>query len=189
MMSKLISNFVSLISSTNPQFSELQLKKMEYGLICFFNEITKLIAYYIIFYIFHSQDYYMITLLFFCSLRAFSGGYHANTYWGCFFLSLFIFGIVIIMGKIVLLGNNVTVILLFLSLILVTIFSPVDNINKRIKSRERKLRLKYLSIIITVILSALIYIIPNKFSTTAVISILAATLMMMLGALNNKMES
>lgn len=189
LISKTISNFVKLIGSTNTQYSELQLRKMEYGLICFFNEITKLISYFIIFYIFNSQDYYLVALLFFCSMRAFSGGYHAKTYWGCFFFSLLIFWIIVVVGKNVALGNNEIIILLFISFILVSIFSPVDNINKRIKSNERRLKLKYLSIAITLFLCILSYMLPTKFLTTGIISIFAATVMMMLGILNNKFEN
>lgn len=188
-MNKIAANLVNIIGNTNPEFSELQLKKMEYGLLCFFNEITKLILYFIIFYIFDSQDYYLVALLFFCSLRAFTGGYHANTYWGCFFVSLLIFCAIVIIGKNVVLGINVIAILLFMSLISVSIFSPVDNINKRIKSNERRLKLKYLSIIITIFLWVLSYVISNKFFATGVISILAASLMMMLGAVNNKFQN
>ncbi len=51
-MSKVISCLVNQISKTNPEFSDLDLKKIEYGLICIFDEIIKIILYFIIFWLF-----------------------------------------------------------------------------------------------------------------------------------------
>ncbi|AGK97360.1 hypothetical protein Clopa_2499 [Clostridium pasteurianum BC1] len=141
-MSKLINSFVTKISESNPEFSDLDLKKMEYGLICAFDEITKLVPYFIVFWIFSLQKYYIVALIFFCPIRLFSGGYHAKTYWGCFFISLIEFFMIIICGKYIMINNAIIIILLVISFIFICIFSPVDNINKRIKSENRKKNLK-----------------------------------------------
>ncbi|MDF2505106.1 accessory gene regulator B family protein [Clostridium sp.] len=183
-MNTLITSFVKKISESNPEYSELDLKKMEYGLICAFDEITKFIPYFIIFWILSLQKYYVIAILFFCPIRLFSGGYHAKTYWGCFFISFIIFFMIIICGKYLLINSIVIISLLIISFILIFIFSPIDNINKRIKSKERRLKLKYYSIFITLFLIILCYFVPNKFLTTAVISIVSATIMMMIGKIN-----
>lgn len=188
-MDKLVSYIVRKISQTNPEFSELDVKKMEYGLLCFFDEITKVISFFIIFYLFSLQQYYVVTFMFFCPVRLFSGGYHAKTYWGCFIMSLLIFFMIIAIGKNFIFGNVVHITIMFISLLLIFIFSPVDNINKRIKSNERRLKLKYLSIVITITLCGLTYILPIKYLATGVTSILAAVLMMLFGSLNNKLES
>ncbi|MBP2031889.1 accessory gene regulator B [Clostridium algifaecis] len=180
-MNKFITCLVKKISESNPQFSNLELKKMEYGLVCTFDEITKFVPYFFIFWLFSLQKYYLVALMFFCPIRLFSGGYHAKTYWGCFFISFIIFGIIIILGKYISIAKNLLIILTVASLVLICIFSPVDNINKRIKSQERRLKLKHLSIIVTLLLSIACYFIPNKFLNTAVISIVSATIMMMIG--------
>ena len=183
-MSKLITCFVKKISESNPEFSDLDLKKMEYGLICAFDEITKFIPYFIIFWIFSLQKYYIVTLIFFCPIRLFSGGYHAKTYWGCFFITFIIFCIIITFGKYLVINSAVIISLLIVSFIFIFIFSPVDNINKRIKSEERKKMLKYYSIFITLFLIITCYFVPDKFLSTAVISIVSATIMMMIGKIN-----
>ncbi|MFL0198680.1 accessory gene regulator B family protein [Clostridium sp. WILCCON 0269] len=57
------------------------------------------------------------------------------------------------------------------------IFAPVDNVNKRIKSNERRMKLRYTSIIITFLSSVASYFIPHGFliflfcSTTRVSSL------------------
>lgn len=180
-MSKLITCLVKKISESNPEFSNLELKKMEYGLLCTFDEITKFIPYFIIFWMFSLQKYYIVVLIFFCPIRLFSGGYHAKTYWGCFFITLAIFSMIIILGKYAALSSDILMILLVVSFIIVCIFSPVDNINKKIKSKERRLKLKHCSTIVTLLLIILCYFIPNYFLNTAVISIIGAVLMMMFG--------
>ncbi|AGK97486.1 accessory gene regulator B family protein [Clostridium pasteurianum] len=183
-MSKLITCLVTKISESNPEFSDLDLKKMEYGLICAFDEITKLIPYFIVFWIFSLQKYYIVALIFFCPIRLFSGGYHAKTYWGCFFISFIVFFMIIIFGKYIMINNIISLLLLIVSFIFICIFSSVDNINKRIKSENRKKKLKNYSILITLILIIACYFIPYKFLNAAVISIVSATIMMMIGKIN-----
>lgn len=184
-MSELISNLVKNISKANPEFSALELKKMEYGLTCLLDEFTKLIPYFIIFWFFSLQKYYLVTLMFFCPIRLFAGGYHAKTYWGCFSISFAIFSSIIAAGKYISFNIIVLTLLMLVSFILICIYSPVDNINKRIKSKEYKRKLKYFSIIITFSLSILCYLLPYRFLPTAALSIISATILMMVGKIDN----
>jgi accessory gene regulator B len=172
-MNSIINRLIIKISETNPEFSDLELKKMEYGLLCVFDEITKLIP-----------KYYIVALIFFCPVRLFTGGYHAKTYWGCFFISFAIFSLIIIIGKYISFNTIILMLLLIITFTFVCIYSPVDNINKRIKSKERRMKLKYFSIITTFALSILCYFIPNRLKPTAVISIISAIILMMLGKIN-----
>jgi accessory gene regulator B len=185
-MSNFISCLVKEISKTNSQFSDLELKKMEYGLICIWDEITKIIPYFIVFWLFSVQEYYIIVLIFFCPIRLFTGGYHAKTYWGCFFISFVIFSLIIVIGKYISFDIIILIVSLIISFILVCIYSPVDNINKRIKSKEQRMKLKYFSIIITFSFSILCYFIPYRFLPTAALSIISATILMVIGKINNR---
>jgi accessory gene regulator B len=185
-MDKFTSYLVRKISETNPQFTDLELKKMGYGLLCLFDEVTKFVPYFIIFYLLSLQQYYVVAFIFFCPIRLFSGGYHSKTYWECFIISFIIFLTIIVISKYISLNFDILITLLIISIILVYRFSPVDNINKRIKSEERRKKLKYLSVITTLLLSGLCYLIPNKYFATAVISIIFAVVMMMTGYKNNR---
>lgn len=184
-MDKLVKCLVKKISETNPQFTALQLKKMEYGLICFFDEFTKFILLITIFSFFSLQKYFILVCLFFCPIRLFSGGYHCKTYWGCFFFSLVALSIPILIGKHYFLSNHVLIILLLISFLLIWIFSPVDNVNKRIKSKQRRSKLKTISILITFILSLFCWALPSEFLTIAVLSIFCSVMMMLLGKFIN----
>ena len=188
-MNEAIHSLVKVIASTNPQFTELELKKMEFGLICTFSDVTKIVIYFIIFYLFNLQQYFIVSALVFCSIRLFSGGYHAETYWGCFLMSLSIFLAIILLGKYLIINTIIVAILQTISIALIVIFAPIDNVNKRIKSIKRRKKLKLYSIIVTFLLISLCYLLPQRFLTTAVTSIASAVIMMMLGKINNKYES
>ncbi|MDP4176876.1 MAG: accessory gene regulator B family protein [Bacillota bacterium] len=184
-MNKIIHNLIMKIGETNSDFTEIQLKKMEYGLLCIFSDLTKAIVYFVLFFLVHLEQYFIISLVFFCPLRLFLGGYHADTYLRCFFMSFIIFLISILTGKFLAINIIATIILQTISLILVIVFAPVDNVNKPIKSIQRRNKLKFYSVIITSILIVLCFLIPKKFLTTALISIVNAVIMMILGLINN----
>jgi accessory gene regulator B len=184
-MNEAIHNLVKKISATNPQFTELELKKMEYGLVCAFSDGTKFVAYFVLFYLLNLQQYFIVSALFFCSIRIFVGGYHADTYFGCLIMSFATFLAIILLGEYFVNNPLQILVLLILSIALVIAFAPVDNINKRIKSKERRKNLKYCSIIITLLLSCLCYLLPHKFLATAMLSIIGAVLMMIVGKVNN----
>lgn len=182
-MEKVANNIVKAIRNANPEFSDLQQKKMEYGLVCLFSEITKIIAYYIIFYILGIHIYFLVSLIFLSSLRAVTGGYHADTYWGCFTFSLIMFFSIIFAGKYIVLTNIMVIIIMAISMVLIGKFSPVDNKNKRIKSMDRKKNLKKIALIIFIVLNIIIIFIPMKYKTTAELSIFVAVLLMVIGKL------
>lgn len=182
-MEKTAKKLVNLIGSANPEFSELQLIKMEYGLLCFFSEITKLILYCIIFYLFRVHIYFFIALIFLSPLRAAIGGYHSKTYWGCFILSFSIFSLIIYLGKNAALNIGQILGILAVSFILILLFAPVDNENKRIKNKERKMSLKRYGLITLVLQGGLLYFIPAEYIQTAAISISTAVILMLIGFL------
>ena len=180
-MDKFVNFIVKTIASSNPQFSELQLKKMEYGLNSIFGEITKLLIFIMFFYLFYGEKYFLISFIFFSPIRLFSGGYHAKTYWGCFIFTLLFFVLLIFLGKHLLHNNVISILLIILDISLICIFSPVDNKNKPIKSKKRKLELHYLSIFIVILESLLCYSVPGEYFNVSVFSITGAVLLMMLG--------
>lgn len=186
-LDKFVGYLVKIISEANVEYTDLQLKKIEYGLTCIINELLKTIPYFIIFYFLSLQWYFITTFIFFCTIRLFTGGYHAKTFWRCFFMSLVILTTIILIGKYAVLNKTFIILILLSSFIFVCINAPVDNINKRIKSRERRSKLKIASIVVTMVLCAMCYFIPSKYLTTAVISIFGAVIMMLIGKVNNRL--
>lgn len=98
-----------------------------------------------------------VFLIAFLLLRKWTGGYHANTHYGCT-LILFLILTLFIVSEIVL-SYNAKYILqffnIFTSLPIICIFAPVDNSNNPIKDEQRK-KFKTYCIIITVALIGVI---------------------------------
>lgn len=184
-MDKLVKKIIIKIAQTNPQFTDLQLKKMEYGLLCFFCEITKFILFVLIFRVFSLHGYFIVGCLFFCPIRMLSGGFHCKTYWGCFFFSLIVLFITIEISTYFFLNRSVLIFLLLISFALVCAYSPVDNANKRIISKKRKMKLKICSIIITAILELSCWLLPYKYTNTAVMFIVCSVVLMLVGGFQN----
>ena len=95
-------------------------------------------------------------LLTFSVLRSFTGGYHANSYWTCSVITLSVFGIVIILSEII----NVQLfwygILTVIGILLLLIFAPVDNPNKRLTAvQKQKFKIISLAVFMTIIILGL----------------------------------
>lgn len=98
----------------------------------------------------------IVFLTVFIFLRSFMGGYHANTYFRCNLLMCTSFLAVTFLFERI--KNDVSlvfaIIITLLSVIIVSIFCPVENINKPI-SDERKPKLKIASIMMCLLFSSI----------------------------------
>lgn len=183
-MNNIVHELVKKIGETNPQFSSIELKKMEYGIICMLSDLTKVIIYFAIFYAFNLQKYFLVSYFFFSSIRIFCGGYHAKTYIGCLIISFIVFLIIIFMNLNCNLSTIESVILLSVSIVTIFIVSPVENINKKIKTEQRRRKLKYWSVATGLLLAGLCFFIPKEFIDIAVFSIVAAAFMAIVGKMH-----
>lgn len=166
-MEALAKRFTHLIYKNNSELDNIQLKKIEYGLICILEEISKTILYFAIFGFFSSIRYFIVAMLFFGSLRVIAGGYHSKGYWSCFFTTLGIFVISIYIGRNIHLTNLLQGIMGTIALGLFILFAPVDHPNKPILSDVRRKKIKILSILFLFIAIAITFFMPEKYSITA----------------------
>ncbi|NLY42755.1 MAG: accessory gene regulator B family protein [Clostridiaceae bacterium] len=185
-MEKLARKITNAIQRENTELTDLQVRTIKYGLECLIGEITKMLIYVFLFSVFKVLDYFLVAAIFFCTLRIIAGGYHSKTYWRCFFTTLLIFTIIIIMGKSYTFPVNVKVYIILLSIILAVVFAPVDHPNKPIISQSRRLRLKYFSVAAICVMGAMSFLLPDIYSGTAVIAIFIEALTLFLGKLANR---
>ena len=92
-------------------------------------------------------SHFLAFLLVFVPLRIFGGGCHANTSEMCFFITAFIYSFLVWLVKLfpLLYKNNTVTFLLFILIIPIIKFAPVENKNNPLSGSERK-RNKILSI-------------------------------------------
>ncbi len=174
------------IQKENPNLRELQLKTIKFGLESLLGQILKIFIYLAIFGAFSLTKDYIITALFFCSLRLLAGGYHAETYWGCFTVTLIMFVGAIAVGIQLPLNILTKIILIFISVLLMMFYAPVDHPNKPIISTKRRQRFKILSIIGVIVLGGISFLLPAHLGTTAVVAILFEAITLPIGKYTNR---
>ena len=182
-MDKIAEYMTMHIKDNVPGLTDLQLIKIKFGLECLFSEASKTIIYLLIFSFFSYSLEFITILVCFAVTRSFAGGYHEETYWRCFTTTLIIFAVCLYIGISFDMARLVKIILLLVSVLLAYIYAPVDHPNKPIISIDRRKRLKHLSVIIIIILGLISFILPDKYSNLAIITILAEALSLIPGYL------
>ncbi|WP_082759880.1 accessory gene regulator ArgB-like protein [Abyssisolibacter fermentans] len=160
------------IKKQNPNLSEIEVLKIQFGFECLFNELSKTIMYLFIFYFFHLTQNLIVVMLFFGSLRIFAGGLHASTYWRCFFLTLAIYSTAIVLAINIVPNNIYKIIIFILCIVLLYIYSPADHPNKPIISNKRRRNMKYLSLVVFPTLFVIALFLPSILSSTAIYTLL-----------------
>ena len=180
-MEKLAEKIKNAICNNNPGLTIQQAETIKFGLECTLSEVSKIVAYFIIFAVFSLTGYYFVALAFFCITRIFAGGYHADTYLMCFIVSFSILTIGILTGSQFGLPITARIFFLLVSIILVWIFAPVDHPNKPIISMERRKRFKYLSVAVFIILAGFTFMLETGLAATAVMILLLEALSLPVG--------
>lgn len=182
-MEKLAEKISKAICKNNPGFTVEQGATIKFGLECALNEASKIAVYLIIFALFSLTAYYLVAVTIFCVSRIFAGGYHAETYLRCFFVTLVILSIGIFTGSLYGIPIIARTFLLLTSIILAWAFAPVDHPNKPIISSERRKRFKYLSVTVFTMLACITFLFKDGLATTAVITLFLEALSLPLGQL------
>ncbi|MBB6217143.1 accessory gene regulator B [Anaerosolibacter carboniphilus] len=175
-----------LIITNNLNLTDLEIKKIEFGLTCIISELSKIFMFLIIFSVFSVTDYFLVGLAFFCSLRLVAGGYHDKTYWRCFATSLTIFTIIALTSSYIHLSTIQRLILLLISFILVWRYAPVDHPNKPIISNIRRKKLRVLAVFLCIFFGVLSFLLRNDLSVAAVTAIFLEGLTLPLGVITKR---
>lgn len=131
---------------------------------------------------------FLITL---CGLRQFTGGFHAKTFWLCR-TSMVITYISVLAATNVIenlkAGTSITVLINIISIIVIMLFAPIENVNKRLSKAQRKSN-KIKSIIASILLStaSVMLVVGNiKIGVTISITLLAVVILMIVGKMIQK---
>lgn len=185
-MEKLAENITQLIQLNNPNLCDLELKKIKFGLECFFGEISKLIIYLFIFSLFSLTKYFLVAALFFCIPRTMAGGYHEETFWRCFLTSLMIFSSILVISINVEFSIYIKLMVAIITIVLFWIYAPVDHPNKPIISEYRRKKLKYTSFLLVVFLIIISFLLPESYKTIGIIALLFQAISLPFGELSNR---
>lgn len=133
----------------------------------------------------------LVYLVVLCSIRRFSGGFHAKTFWLCR-LSMFITFLLILtlvdFLSFITISPLTSVFINIVLLLFIAVFSPVKHPNKKLNSKQIK-KNKYNAILVTILwtpLSVFLIYLNITQGITIVTTILAVVILMALGMINKE---
>lgn len=184
-MKELVNQLVYRITLNNT-YDEIQIKKMKFGLECFFEELIKFIIYLVFFSVLSLTQYFLVATIVFTSLRSFAGGYHEKTAVRCFFITLLSMSLIIFPSAYLELNFIIKIIISILSFSSILYFAPVDHPNKPIISEARKRRLKFLSLCFTIIYLVISFVINNDLGELILLGVFIEAVTLPFGVLDKK---
>lgn len=118
-------------------FSHTQIRQIQYGLQALISETVKIVFLCMLLFLTGDLKYGLFAMVVFSSLRIWAGGYHANSYFKCFIISLSAIYASVFAGL-----NIQNDIIFFVQAIfsfcIIFKFSPAEHKNQPIISRERR---------------------------------------------------
>lgn len=144
---KKIDSIIQYIGITD----RLTIIKIKYGLEIVRTEVSKMIILFIMFSFLGLMIEYIFVIFLLSPIRCYTGGIHMKTNMGCFIFSLSIYTLVIIFLPMIQLPQFCYYLLLIVAVIFIVILAPVYTKKRPIKTWNRYLHLKKMSIIFSII--------------------------------------
>lgn len=159
----------------NNDYSELELKKLRYGLEGIYLTLTKTIIILLVSLILNIFLETLICILLFNIIRYFAFGFHAEKSFHCLLLSLFNF---VAIPYVFLKVNNslvLNIIISLLCLVCILIFAPADTVKRPLKDKKKRIKRKILTFLVGCLYTLLIVFLKNSFISDILISTLIVT--------------
>lgn len=157
------------------------------GFLLLFNMITLIIIGFI-FNMFWQSLIFMIAYSF---LRAYAGGYHANTQLRCYLFSTGMIVVVLWIIKLIPWNSFICFIITAISSMIILLIAPVEDSNKPLDQKEKGIFKKWTNIILCILigLALLFWIIGTKqISICIIMAICMISVMAVLGKIKNGVE-
>ena len=133
-MTNMLTNFIIQHSDVKSEDADIIAFGVKYGLIT----LAEILGMVVISFLMRELIPGAVILIAFISIRVYAGGYHAKTLPRCVVMSTILFTLIILGYKMLYLPIIVKgLIALFLG-VLILIFSPVENDNRRLSKNEKK---------------------------------------------------
>ena len=174
MKDKVLDSCIKFLQNNN-NYSELELKKLRYGLEGIYLTITKTIIILLVSIILGIFLECILCIVLFNIIRYFAFGFHAEKSFHCLVLSLFNF---IAIPYIFLILNNSSYINLLICcfcLVMILLFAPADTVKRPLKDKKKRLIRKGLTFINGLIYTALILLLDKYVIADLLVSSLIIT--------------
>lgn len=133
-------------------FSEDKLAEINYGIAVFITNGYKNALLFVLALVLGVLKYFLIAFFCFGILRTFAAGIHAKREWTCLPTSLAIYFGIIYVAIYLQFNITVTTLIFCFCFIIMLLYAPADTEEKPIASKSRRVKLKLLSCIATIVL-------------------------------------
>lgn len=150
-------------------YTELEKDTIRYGINNLYLQLTKTIVITLIAIILKIFIPYLIFTIIYNIIRMPSFGLHAKKSWHCWVSSIIIFNAIPFLTTFVNLNIYTKIIILFISVIYITYYSPADTAKRPIVSYKRRMTYKCLSCILSIVYSFLCLYIKDQIVSNALL--------------------
>ena len=163
---------------------------MSYGLELLITKALFLIIIMALSIFMHSFFECIVFTFFFSLLRTISGGYHANTRIGCFFVSMLLFVIPLSTLRIVNKYNFVIIpiaLLTIIAVVIIFIFAPLDTPNNKLDVSEKQIFRKKarITLLLEIGLASIMYINFKSITYLILFAIIESSFLIIMASLKN----
>ena len=182
MVDKICDYLTNKIRKQMPEVDDEKAEVINYGIHLIVGEIPKTFVFIAIAAILGVLKEFFITVLVVFPYRAFSGGFHLKTHFGCIFgTSLFYCGVPLISKYLIMPVNIKYILIVFVwifGMIMCKLYAPADTENVPIlRKKDRKIKqvLSYITLTITLIIGSIIN--NNMISNIIILGIFVQSIM------------
>ncbi len=153
MKEKFLNYAIASIHEHKPEYDEIRLAELRYGLEGFYLSITKLIVIVGLALVLGIFKEMLIMLLVFNVLRTTGFGLHATKSWICLVSSSSVFLILPMLAKFIVININVKFLLAIISIICIFMYAPADTAKRPLIKKKKRDIYKFITTISCIILN------------------------------------
>lgn len=145
MKKKFLKYALQTIQSSHPEYDDIKMEELRYGLEGFYLTITKSIVIFAVAIFLHIFWEMILMLVFFNILRKTGFGLHASKSWICLVSSTSVFIIFPFIAKIIIIPFYLKLILGLIAITLIYIYAPADTVKRPLIYEDRRKKYKYIT--------------------------------------------
>lgn len=146
----IIGKCLRTVSDMFPDYDEIKIDEIRYGLESIYLSLTKTIVILLVAYLIGIFKESILLLLFFNGLRITGFGIHASKSWICWITSSITFLVLPFICKYYQIPDIFHYIILVASIICFVLYAPADTEKRPLIYRNKRLRFKFLTVIISI---------------------------------------
>lgn len=162
MKKKFLKATLSIIKKNNPDFDDIKMDELRYGLEGVYLMVTKMVIIIPAAFLLGIGKELILMLLFYNLLRENAGGLHATKSWMCLLSSSIIFLALPLLSRYVIIPFEFKIILGIIGILFIFKYAPADTKKAPIIRKEKRDKKKFISTIIAIILVFLCVFIQNE---------------------------